>query len=89
MIVSVSGRGVILVESRNHPGGCNRPPCRLELCEVAVVIALHLLVEHLGLTLRAGLLEVGLEQVEDAVADVRELLCERGAVVSDGASTTR
>ena len=45
-----------------------------ELCEVAVVVALHLVVEDLGLAgVRAGD-EVFVQHVEDVVADVIELL---------------
>ena len=45
-----------------------------ELCEIAVVVPLHLVVENLGLSgVRAGN-EVFVQHVEDVVADVIELL---------------
>ena len=44
-----------------------------ELCEIAMVVPLHLVVKHLGLSgVRAGD-EVFVQHVEDVVADVIEL----------------
>ena len=49
-----------------------------ELCEIAVVVPLHLVVENLGLSgVRAGN-EVFVQHVEDVVADVIQLLLDLG-----------
>lgn len=53
----------------------------LKLGEIAVVIALHLQVEDLGLAGEDGGYEVGVEEVEDAGADLRELVLDLGSVV--------
>lgn len=56
----------------------------LELGEVAVVVALHLEVEDLGLGGAGGRDEVGVEEGEDAVADLGELGLDLAAVGPDG-----
>lgn len=47
---------------------------RLELRQVAVVVALHLEVEHLGLPVGGSGDEVLVQQLQDAEADLTELL---------------
>ena len=55
----------------------------LKLREVPVVIALHLEVEDVGLAGGGGGDEVGVEEVEDAGADLGELGLDLGSVVPD------
>ena len=49
-----------------------------ELCEIAVVVPLHLVVENLGLSGVGAGNEVFVEHVEDVVADVIQLLLDLG-----------
>ena len=55
----------------------------LELRQVAVIIALHLEVEDLGVAGGGGGDESGVKGLEDSIADVGELRLDLGSVVSD------
>lgn len=55
----------------------------LELSKIAMVIALHLEVEDLGVAGEGGRDEPRVEQLENAIADVGELGLDLGSVVAD------
>ena len=55
----------------------------LELRQVAVIIALHLEVEDLGVAGGGGGDESGVKGLEDSIADVGELRLDLGSVVPD------
>ncbi|GER27328.1 ribonuclease HII [Striga asiatica] len=56
----------------------------LELRQVTMIVALHLQVEDLGVAAGGRSNEFGVEEPEDAVADVGELRLDLGSVTLDG-----
>lgn len=65
----------------------------LELCEIAVVITLHLQIENLGLALCGGWDKVFVEQCQNVAADFGELRLnllgkEKSQFTSSGASNS-